>query len=438
MKKKLIRIFACMLAFAAVCVLGAGCAREPIQSDDGDKTKPNIADFPFYNADYMSLQYVKETYESSMTKPYWLGNVIYNELALPILYDNGDAYANLLYTPLTVVSVMDQKLFVTYEEGKDYVVDKENKRLVIPEGSSIELLSENAEHGVDIPEGYEYSTAPDSVSKYTVWGGQPGDASAYVYTESSLFYGRYLSITYAYDISELPEGLFNTFDGTMLMNFRSKLAAGEDVSVAFIGDSITDGSSSTGDNLHVEPNTPCYAKQVCAEIERVYGVNVTYTSGAKGGTKSEWPLTGEGLLSLNRVLDAKPDLCVIAYGMNDATADPPVSAVKYQSNIENIMLKVRSANPNCDIILVNSFPCNPLYEKEAGLFDNYGRKLEELSQKYDDGSVKYINMQTVGKNFLQIKRYCEISSSNVNHPNDFLHRVYAMNIMTAICDYKTV
>ena len=126
MKKKLIRIFACMLAFAAVCVLGAGCAREPIQSDDGDKTKPNIADFPFYNADYMSLQYVKETYESSMTKPYWLGNVIYNELALPILYDNGDAYANLLYTPLTVVSVMDQKLSVTYEEGKDYVVDKEN------------------------------------------------------------------------------------------------------------------------------------------------------------------------------------------------------------------------------------------------------------------------------------------------------------------------
>lgn len=436
MKKKLIRTFACVLAFAAVCVLGAGCAREP-KPDDGNK-EPNIADFPLYNADYMSLEYVKETYESSMTQPYWLGNVIYNELSLPISYNNGDAYANLLYTPLKVVSVMDQTLSVTYEEGKDYVVDKENKRLVIPEGSVIELLSENAEHGVDIPEGYEYSTAPDAVSKYTVWGGQPGDASAYVYTESSLFYGRYLSITYAYDIGELPEGLFNTYDGTMLMNFRSKLQAGQDVSVAFIGDSITDGSSSTGDNLLVAPKTPCYAKQVCAEIERIYGVNVTYTNGAKGGTKSEWPLTGEGSLSLNLVLEAKPDLCVIAYGMNDATADPVVSAVKYQTNIENIMLKVRAANPDCDIILVNSFPCNPLYEKQAGLFDNYGKKLDELSQKYDDGSVKYINMQTVGKNFLQIKRYCEISSSNVNHPNDFLHRVYAMNIMTAICDYKTI
>ena len=424
------------MACAAVGVLGASC--DGSGKDGGDGGKTDLSLFPLYNADYQTLTYSQESYESAMTQPYWLGNVMYNEIALPISYENGDAYANLLYTPLKVVSVMDQKLSKTYEEGTDYVVDAENKRLVIPEGSSIELLSENAEHGVDIPEGYEYSTAPDAVSKYTVWGGQPGDASAYVYTESSLFYGRYLSVTYAYDVSELPEGLFNTYDGTMLMNFRSKLQAGQDVSVAFIGDSITDGSSSTGDNLHVEPNTPCYAKQVCAEIERIYGVNVTYTSGAKGGTVSEWPLTGEGTLSFNRVLDAKPDLCVIAYGMNDATAATPVSAMKYQMNIEEILLKVRAASPTCDIILVNSFPCNPLYEKQAGLFDSYGAKLAELSQKYDDGSVKYINMQTVGKNFLEIKRYCEISSSNVNHPNDFMHRVYAMNIMTAICDYKTV
>ena len=54
-----------------------------------------------------------------MTQPDWLGNVMYNEIALPISYENGDAYANLLYTPLKVVSVMDQTLSVTYEEGKD-------------------------------------------------------------------------------------------------------------------------------------------------------------------------------------------------------------------------------------------------------------------------------------------------------------------------------
>ena len=47
-------------------------------------------------------------------------------------------------------------------------------------------------------------------------------------------------------------------------------------------------------------------------------------------------------------------------------------------------------------------------------------------------------MLKVGNYFLETKKYCEISSSNVNHPNDFMHRVYAMNVMTAICDYKNI
>ena len=52
------------------------------------------------------------------------------------------------------------------------------------------------------------------------------------------------------------------------------------------------------------------------------------------------------------------------------------------------------------------------------------------------GSVKTVDMQSVGLDFLSVKRYCEIASNNVNHPNDFMHRVYAMNIMTALYDYK--
>jgi len=38
-------------------------------------------------------------YKKEMSRPYWLGNVIYNELTLPIAYENGEAYADLLYAP---------------------------------------------------------------------------------------------------------------------------------------------------------------------------------------------------------------------------------------------------------------------------------------------------------------------------------------------------
>ena len=47
-----------------------------------------------------------------------------------------------------------------------------------------------------------------------------------------------------------------------------------------------------------------------------------------------------------------------------------------------------------------------------------------------------VDMLKVGNYFLESKYYSEISSSNNNHPNDFMHRVYAMNIMSVIYDYK--
>ena len=442
MSRKWFQIAACALValFAASAFAGCGGRRNSSSVGGGEGTSEStgggsidISDFPLYEEDYDSIMYTDEEYKEKMSRPYWYGNIMYNELTLPIQYENGEAYAKLEYTPLKVINVLDQKLKTTYAEGTDYVVDAENKRLVIPQGSSVPLISETADSGVNVPDGYELSDTPDNYTKYTIWDLGSGP---FVYTESSLFYGKYLSVTYAYDLSELPAGVFNTYDPDMLTKVRQKLEAGEDISLAVIGDSITEGSSSTGDSLKVDPRTPGYTRQLKEEIERVYGVSVTYTNSAKGGTKSEWPLSAAGTMALQHAKDAKPDLCVIAYGMNDGTGG--VLPFEYQMNIESIMAQIKVASPECEFILVNTFPCNPLYEREPGIFDEYLKKLEGIAEKYDDGSVKVIDMLKVGNYFLETKKYCEISSSNVNHPNDFMHRVYAMNVMTAICDYKNI
>lgn len=431
MNSKVLKAAACAIA-AALVVGTAGCGGGT-ESSSGWANVVNTADYPFYEEEYESMTYSDADYKENMSRPYWYGNVLYNEIALPLSYESGEAYAKLLYTPLKVIEVRDQTLKKTYTEGTDYIVDAANKRLVIPEGSSIPLLWETADEGINVPEGFEQASAPDNYTKYVIWDLGSGPL---VYTESSLFYGRYLCVTYAYDLSGLPSDIFNTYDATMLMNVRRKLEADEDITLAVIGDSITEGCSSTGDNLKVEPYTPGYANQLKAEIERVYGVNVTIVNSAKGGTLSYWPLSGEGEASLRRAIDAVPDLCVIAYGMNDSSATPATSPFAYQTNIEDIMLQIKAASPDCDFLLVNSFPSNPRYRQEANIFDRYLEKLQALSEKYNDGSVKVINMQKVGKYFMETKKYCEISSSNVNHPNDFMHRVYAMNLMTAISDYK--
>ena len=288
-----------------------------------------------------------------------------------------------------------------------------------------------------VPEGFEYTGGmPDNHTLYTIWDLGVGPM---VYTESSLFYGRYLSVTYAYDVRDLPENVFAEYDVTVLTGLRAKLQAKEDISLVVLGDSISAGSSSTGDNLHVEPNTPCYANQLAAEIERVYGVNVTLTNPAQGGTKSEWPLTGEGMGAMNNAKAAVPDLCIIAYGMNDAsgTGADEVTPPAYRRNIENLIAEIKTVSPDCNFILVNSFPCNPRYERFPGRFDEYLNMLNQIVEDSgNNGTVITVDMQRVGKYFMERKQYCEISSSNINHPNDFMHRVYAMNLMNVISDYS--
>lgn len=454
--KKLLKFASLLFAFVLTGAVLAGCGgrgqpseipggnnpggNNPGGNEPGGEEEINLADFPLYNEEYETMTYTQAEYEEKMSQPYWLGNVIYNELTLPIQYEDGQAYANLLYKPLKVVSVMDQTLKTTYTEGTDYTIDEETGRILIPAGSSIPLFNEKIITGTTVeeieaavPEGFEYTQGmPDNHTLYTIW---PGTMGPMVYTESSLFYGRYLSVTYAYDVRDLPEDIFAEYDVTVLNTLRRKLERGEYISMAVLGDSISAGSSSTGDNLNVAPYTPCYANQLAAEIERVYGVNVTLTNSAQGGTVSEWPLTGEGTAALNNAKAAVPDLCVIAYGMNDSTSD--VSAVRYRDNIERLVMEIKTASPDCNFILVNSFPCNPGYEKDSGIFNEYLAQLQRIvSDNGNDGSMVVVDMQKVGKYFMEIKNYCEISSSNINHPNDFMHRVYAMNLMQVICDYK--
>lgn len=442
MKMKILKSLLCiamagtMLAVAACS--GGGSDSTPSgggeSASQSEKGEIDMKKFPLYDKDYENLAYDEDDYKNAMSAPYWKGNVMYNELSLPILYENGEVYAKLYYTPTKVFAVKDQKLEKTYEEGKDYVVDKENKKLVIPKGSSIPALYEKADEGENPPEGFAYTTGmPNNIDLYTIWNLGTGN---FVYTESAYFYGKYLSVSYAYDVEDLDTSVFAKYDATTLTAVRNKLKNGEEISLVTIGDSITEGCSSTGDNLHVAPNTPCYAKQIKTELERVYGAKVKLTNIGKGGSESKWPLSGEGSAALGKAKEAAPDLCIIAYGMNDSSSQ--VSPVAYDDNIRSIIREIKNVSENCEFILVNSFPCNPLYERDATLFDGYLKKLNKIAAEDEGGHIVVADMQKVGKYYMQTKKYCEISSSNVNHPNDFLHRVYAMNIVSTICDYKNI
>lgn len=474
--------------------------------------------------------YWEEEYEEEMTTPYWNRDIIYNEIALPFIDSSGFVVANLMYTPLDVVAVKDQTLGITYVEGKDYTVDEHNKRLIIPmRTSDIPVIATDADTNPDtVPAGYhEVNNFNGVFVGYYVFDsdgdGNYGTGNQVVYTESSLFYSKYLSITYTYNRTEVDRAAMTRYDVTKLTNVRAKLEAGKDINMLVLGDSITTGCSTTGSYLSdgaasayfkedMLPGTPGYADQVANELEKIYGVNVNLTNLAVGGALSDFSLVqwdkyngrNGGYNDFLNALNARTyDLCIIAFGMNDAgssamhdvckdSANPtnditwPVEAF-YSRNIRALIQTIKGEmdisatgdkvdgkwqyyngslrkenigvgrSPNCDFILINSYPRNTEYDSWGGAsganspanasnnFKKFKVELQNNIDLYAKGSI-VVDMYKVADSLLKTnlgvsntngnKRYCELSSTNFNHPNDWMHRIYAMNVVSALYDYS--
>ena len=110
---------ACIAVAGLMCFATACGGNTDNSSDDNGGNKVNKSDFPLYVEDYENLQYSADGYAANMSAPYWKSNVVYNEITLPLSYDDGTAYAKLNYKPLKVVSVLDQTLQKTYVEGRE-------------------------------------------------------------------------------------------------------------------------------------------------------------------------------------------------------------------------------------------------------------------------------------------------------------------------------
>lgn len=75
--KNCLKLLSCLSAFALFSAVIAGCG--PQNSTNG-KDNINLTDFPLYNEEYETMVYAQSEYEKRISQPYWLGNMIYNEL----------------------------------------------------------------------------------------------------------------------------------------------------------------------------------------------------------------------------------------------------------------------------------------------------------------------------------------------------------------------
>ena len=159
-------------------------------------------------------------------------------------------------------------------------------------------------------------------------------------------------------------------------------------------------------------------------LNTVYGQNITFENFGICGTTAAW-----GIEQMDgTVIPSNPDLLVVAFGMNDGAGN--LSAADFTANLTAIVAKMKAANPDCEIVLVSTTLPNPEIPEAYKTQPTYEAAMLALEEQ----GVAVVQMTSVHKSLLERKHFYDMTGSNLNHPNDFLARVYAQSLLSALIE----
>lgn len=194
------------------------------------------------------------------------------------------------------------------------------------------------------------------------------------------------------------------------------------------GDSIAAGCNSSA-LFNIEPYRPSFGTGFALELESQFGAQVDFTNGAVGGWTSE---NGRNHIDEQMIDGYAPDLAIIAFGMNDGSFN--VANSTFESNIRDIIERIRANSPNCEFILIATILANPEWSG-VGTQDKYLEVLQTIAD--DTAGCAVLDMTSFTAELYKHKRGMDMLANNVNHPSDFLQRCYISQLMTLVCDsYK--
>lgn len=311
--------------------------------------------------------------------------------------------ARLLFDPVEIQTVKRADGSRVFEEGVDYMVDSDGWMTLTP-SSSIPVLN------------YYTNQTDSTYYRFTNTNGLA------FYSPGGVYKHRDWDVVVTYTCTN------GSLDELAAGAWESKLTVALDrdpLNVTFFGDSITAGAQASFSAPGAPPFAPAYPLRVIDRLKDQFGSpHINYANKAVGGTTTSW-----GLQEIQRVIDTSPDLVVLAFGMNDASGSIP--SATYKQNTEDMIQALRTANPDVGIVLVAEFSPNPEWanahyelraENRAALYDLYSG--------YDN--MAFVDVGAVSRQIAARKKFQDFSGNDINHPNDFLHAVYAYLVESAI------
>ncbi|MBS6564926.1 MAG: hypothetical protein DBY09_00260 [Selenomonadales bacterium] len=380
---------------------------------------PDDVDFNITNPEY------SYTDEQRIT-PFWSSNIMYNECLSMEENNGGNIIGKLLFVPTRIISVVDAKLQNEYVEGKDYRWIEGTNQIEWLEGSSIPYFYNGALSGLK-----ENGTP---VNDYPNWDSEARCRLAGVlYCADKFLWEKQIAVTYEYDQSQVEANgiVYTQQQSDRLPNTTKKLANNESLKVLFYGDSIfAGGDASSGRGR--EPMMPTMDVLMAEYLRTISSGTITFDNISVGGWTVENGLAAlqpGGYAGKDYSQYSGYDLLMLSFGMNNAGT----SAESFKATTQEIVETIKEKNPNIEVILVSCICPNPA---AAGFYGNqqyFGAALQELA---DENGYAFVDMFAVHKKILEFKNYSATTGNGINHPNDWLIRIYAQNILSAMVEFE--
>lgn len=332
----------------------------------------------------------------------WEGREVFGE---SVMFVGKEDRAPLLYFPDRVFSVMSADRRILYREGRDYRVV--GGSLMLPEGTSIPYITKEEYYPAAPLPGASFRSRL-SAHPWLLFG------------EGDFFHRRQIEVSYSHKEGWerfVPEILREKFIRTL-----KKLKSGERTTLLFYGDSITEGYNASG-FVGAPPYQAPWPSLAASYLSRLFQNDRLFSvNSGLSGKDTAWAIQN----LKERVTDYVPDLLVLAFGMNDGTLLPEEQCER----TARLIAEIEGSLPDTEIFLVS-----PMLPNEESACWGHQAEFEEI---YADRLLKkhpavgLVRMTSLHRALLSSKPYYHMTGNNVNHPNDFLSRVYAQAVVWAL------
>jgi acyl-CoA thioesterase-1 len=344
---------------------------------------------------------------AEVAQPFWKSPVMVGESLLFVKRGGKPATGQLIFTPTKILAVRSSSGATTYEAGKDYQFTPGSRVITIPAGSAIPV------------------TAAKQLTP--TLGSQPFDLKRrdgkgdILFGEGHEYAGMQVEVTYEHEQGDWKPAP-PVFAKVELPVVLKKLQDGEPVSIVFFGDSITVGGNASK-FTNVAPFQPAYPELTIRNLERAYKSKIIYKNFSVGGMAADY-----GLKNIAKVVAEKPDLVVLAWGMNDSSGKTPRPTSDFINDIAGQIEAIVKQKPDTEFILVSSMlPNADCYWANPQALLGY----RDVMRKHAGQGTVVADLTSVWEELLKTKSYLDITGNGINHPNDFGHRLYA-DVLSAL------